>query len=382
MTLTVIGELIHLFSLGLLGWAMFNLIHMPSAALLGTITLIGGLRILEFALPAAPDFLNPLVQILLGIIVGSKVTKESAKQLREMLLPILIIITWTLSIAFVLGGFLSRITYLEPDTAILASSIGGLPEMTVLALAIGAELPVIIAMQTFRMVTTVTLYPFIIRHWFNKDGNSQKSNKIQQPNGFRLLWQNLQSFTHKQTWQAKYAHIYASLPQKDKILLLLKRTAITLIIGSIGGMLFLHLGVPAGGMVGALLFVASASLLGIDILQPPSIAFAFVLVGVGINVSDNITPATLDTLSGKLLLIILGSTTLIILSSMLIAYLIHRITKWDYTTCFLGSAPSGFTVMTSMALSFDSDPFRISMLHLFRLLAIKVIVPFAFMFLA
>jgi uncharacterized membrane protein AbrB (regulator of aidB expression) len=46
----------------------------------------------------------------------------------------------------------------------------------------------------------------------------------------------------------------------------------------------------------------------------------------------------------------------------------------------LAAAPAGFSVMTALAVDYDKDPFRVSMTHLCRLLAVKTIVPFVFMF--
>jgi len=162
----------------------------------------------------------------------------------------------------------------------------------------------------------------------------------------------------------------------------LKQVLFTLVIALAGGSLFWYLGIPAGAMVGAMFFVAGASLLGVSIKTPPPFVFVLIHIGIGIQVSSSISSKTVEALmSGKLFLPILIVTLIIFLSSFFIAYLISKWVKWDFSTCFLAAAPAGFTVMTALAVDFNKNPLNVSMLHLCRLLAVKTIIPFVFMYL-
>ncbi|VFU18064.1 conserved membrane hypothetical protein [anaerobic digester metagenome] len=380
--LNLLQDLFILFFFGICGWALFTLLRLPVAALLGTITFIGILRILEFPLPFAPNFLLPLVQVFLGLYVGTKVTRDTVRQLKTMVLPAIIIVFWALSVVFLLGIFLARITPLDPITSILSSSMGGLPEMTVIALATNAEIAVIIVMQTFRMVVTALAFPFILKVWMKgkceeesecgaplqKQGDSQEKFKE------KIAVMNLQTCLK--------SRLYSYLHNANQLLHSAGWNILSLVIGGSGGFLFLYLGVPAGAMVGSMFFIASASLMGVPVTPPSPRVFGLMLVGVGLMVSDNISSSTMATiLSGNLLIPIIVSTVLIFLSSLLVAFLIHKLMGWDFPTSFLAAAPGGFTVMTSLAIKYKKDPLRVSMLHLCRLLALKSVVPFVFMFL-
>jgi uncharacterized membrane protein AbrB (regulator of aidB expression) len=50
----------------------------------------------------------------------------------------------------------------------------------------------------------------------------------------------------------------------------------------------------------------------------------------------------------------------------------------DKLTCFLSAAPGGFTVIATLAIDYEKDPFAISILHLCRLIVIKTLVPIVF----
>lgn len=107
---SLLGDILLLFSLGFCGWAIFKKIRIPVPALLGTIAVIGTFRAIPLSLPMPPAFLYPLVQMMLGLSVGSRVTREITRQFREMIIPVITIIIWAITILFVLGIFLSRIT--------------------------------------------------------------------------------------------------------------------------------------------------------------------------------------------------------------------------------------------------------------------------------
>jgi len=149
----IIQDTAILFFLGICGWMLFSIFNFPAAPILGTLTLIGVLRIIGYSLPPSPDYIFLLVQITLGLSAGTKITKESLKEIRIMILPASIIVIWTLSMVFLLGILLRVTTSLDLYTSLLSSSMGGLSGMTIIALASGADVTVVVIMQTFRMVS-------------------------------------------------------------------------------------------------------------------------------------------------------------------------------------------------------------------------------------
>ena len=356
-----------LFSLGMMGWVLFRLCNMPVAALLGTIAVIGTLKISGLELPASPFYLIIVVQVMLGINIGTRLTRDKFIQLRSMLIPAALIITWSLSVAFFLGALLAKVTDLDYYTAVLSSSMGGLPEMTIIALSTEAEIDVVIVMHVFRMVITFLVFPFILK-FLATDCDRKNIQKVRKPSNYFLKF---------------FQDYFGTLMQKNTIKLTssLGRGLLTALAGLGGGMLFLYWGVPAGAMVGSMITVASMSFLGLKLVKLPANIYGFLLVGVGIIISDNISSHTITTIvSHNMLNIIIISTVFTFSSSILVSYLIHKTTGWDFITSFLVAAPAGFTTMTILAISYGRDPFKVSTLHLCRLVVLKSFLPLAFMF--
>ncbi len=365
-----ITDLLILFFLGSLGWALFTPLKIPAAALLGTITVVGTLRIAGYPLPMAPDFFSPAVQIFLGLFVGSKVTRDTVNQLKGMIPPALLIVIWALGLVFGMGYFIARITYLDPVTAILSSSVGGLPEMTVIGLDTNADIPAMITIKLARMLATIFTFPFLVKLVVNND--MEKSN-------FPVDNEEKRSSGNKRSGLKEMLNKLVNLDVK-LLLISMRLSLMSLGIAAAGGLLLINLGVPAGGMVGSMFFVAAASLLGVPVITPSPRGFGFMLVGVGLMVADNLVPETVDTfLTDGIIVPILISTIIVFITSFLVAFMIHKLAGWDFTTSFLAAAPGGFTIMTTLAIKYNKDPFRVSILHLCRLLAIKSVVPFVFM---
>ncbi len=395
MFLDLLWDALLLFALGFCGWLLFKILRLPVAALLGTIFVIGALRAFQVELPPSPPLLSPFIQVFLGIYVGTRVTKETVQELKGLFLPALIIVFWALSVVFSLGYVLSHFAAIDLNTGILSSSIGGLPEMTVIALETDADIAVVIVMQSFRMVATVIVFPFMLRYWVKTENHSERTGPVMSvagkpggegnarlpgPNGKRRPVRELVAAARDRLlagFQAEQNPGRAWQAGMEK----LAWSAATLALAVGGAWLFLAAGVPAGAMVGSMVFVAFASVWGVKVKAPSHGLFGLMLVGVGIMVSDNISPETLQLLlSGALIIPLLFSTALIFCSSFLVAYILSRALKWDFLTSFLAAAPGGFTVMTALAVSSGRNPFHVSMLHLCRLLVLKTAVPLAFMF--
>lgn len=377
-----------LLGLGLSGWLIFSLIRFPASHITGPILLIGTLRVLQLDIPFSPPFLLILFQVMLGWFVGSMINRETVRKLKEILLPASIIVIWAIFMAFAVGILISRLSSLDLYTAILSSAMGGLPEMTVLALTTGAHVPIIILMQMLRLTISVIVFPLIFRRWMKNEDNMhgvRKGNIPGEP-GLHHNENRDNIFASLQEIPRNVVHGLSSIKsflldnKTDKCLLIIK-FFFALGLSYLGGSLFSYFGVPAGIMVGAMVFNAGASLSGFRLIAPSPKLLKGIILGVGIIVADNISIATLRPLFDLSIAIpLLISLVVTFLSSIAVAHLINRKVGWDFPTSFLAAAPSGFTIITAVAIKYDKNPFHISLLHLSRLVAIKTIVPLVFTF--
>ena len=75
----------YFYFLGCLGWAIFAFLRSPMPALLGSMTLIGALKIAGYSL--CHLHFTAFVQVVLGLYVGSKLTKDTVRELKTSASP-------------------------------------------------------------------------------------------------------------------------------------------------------------------------------------------------------------------------------------------------------------------------------------------------------
>jgi uncharacterized protein len=338
MLIDIITDFSILIILAFVGTMFFKLLNFPLPPLLGTLAIIGGLRAFNLDLPLAPGFFSPFVQIMFGIYIGGKITKDRYKDLKKIIFPALYIIIWSLIIAFGMGALFYHITGLDLYTSIISSSMGGLPEMTLIAIDIKADLSIMVLMHLVRMISTFIVFPYIFHHHFS-DAIVKAADHFEMP---------LQNKEDNHDGLNINMYIF--------------RLIVTLGTAVSGGFLLIYLGVPAGGLVGSMLSCLIISLMGFKIITPSQSIFGILLAGVGIIAANNITPESVDILfSGKLILPIILSISITFSTSFLVAFLIRRKTNWDFLTCLLASSPAGYTVMTALAIKYNRNVFNISM---------------------
>lgn len=391
MSLQILVDFLLLMGLGVVGWFLLAAIRMPAAEVLGPVLLIGAMRALNPDLPLSPPFLFSVVQVVIGIFIGSMLNRDTVRELKPMIFPALIVIGWALSIIFIIGFFLARYTALDLYTAMLSASMGGLPEITIIAMASGAGVAVIVVTHMLRLLITIFTFPFILK-WFAKKipGSVNSAGGAFTSAAGNLAGSNLPDkkgkvgpITLELKSRVKLFFSFETLKRHHRsIRISWARILFTLAVAASGGLIFMKLGVPAGLLVGSTVFIASASVAGAEISRLSPRLFDLLLVYIGITIADYISFEMISTMGNRDLLVpILIATVIIFATSFLISWVICKVTGWDYPTCFLSAAPSGFTLMTLLAVKYGLDPVKVSMLHLCRLLSIKLFLPFLFMYL-
>ena len=144
-----------------------------------------------------------------------------------------------------------------------------------------------------------------------------------------------------------------------------------------GGITGYVLRLPVGILTGAMFAVAAVNLLRGELPPMPSILRTVAQIGIGIITASNITIRTLHQF-GMLWLPVVALTAIMLLCSILLGVLLHRMTGWDYPTCLLSSSLGGLSQMSIISEEMGADPLKVSILQTVRLLSILMVLPFLF----
>ena len=151
------------------------------------------------------------------------------------------------------------------------------------------------------------------------------------------------------------------------------RLLITVLVGSVGGLIAHRLRMPAGPMLGAMIAVGVYNCLGFESYMPDQVR-----VGVQI-VMGCILGLSLNRDTFKQLKTVLKPALVIVPSLMAFGlttgFLLHKFFNLDVYTAFLSSTPGGLAELSLLAASLGGDGPRVAILHTLRLITVITVTP-------
>lgn len=150
--------------LAVMGMIAAKLIHIPAASLIGPILATGAYLIAAGGTaPAVPRFWLSIAQIGIGTYIGVGIDAARLHDYRGYWGGILegIVIVLGASMLTALG--ICQLTGIGITTAFLGCAPGGITEMGVTALAVGADSAMMTAYQMARLLFIMLAYPLIVR---------------------------------------------------------------------------------------------------------------------------------------------------------------------------------------------------------------------------
>lgn len=109
-----------------------------------------------------PIKLRQLIQVLAGALIGAKMTMGDVIGLKDIALPVIMVVIGFCAMNLFLGILVYRITDFSVQTALFAASPGGMSDMSIIASELGADAPKVAVMQFLRLVSVVAVYPILI----------------------------------------------------------------------------------------------------------------------------------------------------------------------------------------------------------------------------
>jgi|GEM_PF-1163328 len=294
----------------------------------------------------APDFSHwsrVLVQSIIGGYLGTKIDRATLACARALLIPISISTMWFVTATLLIGYALARWTTIDLYTALLAVTPGGVAEMTVIALAVGADAALVATVQVVRLIVSNVAIPLFARR-----RASQHLPSHDDSNG-----DSASDPTHGLHW------------------------IVCLSVGALGGFLLDAFQVPAGGVIGAMLAVASAQIVGVSMQAIPTRGRNLAQIFLGVFVGITFTQQTLIELQSSLAIIVVATLATLI-SSFILARVVQRWMRLDAETALLACAPGGLSLMPMIADELGAQTFVVSLFQLARIVLVILVMPIIF----
>ena len=331
--------LLPLLGCGYAGYRVFRLLKFPLPALLGSLFATGALSLLGYFPHVSISEISFIAKVALGAMLGRRLDRNSLKLLRTLIVPACLICVWMLGFSFFSGWLLNRISSLPLSTTLIGSAPGGVSEMAVFAMSQGYDVATITFIQVFRLIFVLLLTPLIARHW-----------------------------------SAKHPHIVTPSPIPVTATAPKANVPMVILFACLGGWLGVQLKIPAGDMLGSMMGTALVGLSTGKEIPFPAWVRNGAQIGIGLSIAQRLGPESLTQLR-PLLLPLIAPTFLIVISSLLLAVVLQRLTRWDMLTCLLSTSAGGLSQMIVIAEETEADSLTVGVLHTARFLSVISLMP-------
>ena len=330
---TILGTLETLV-IGTAGGLLFLWLNLPGGLISGAMATVG-IAALSGRPVAMPPILTQTVLVLLGITLGSLVSRQLIQHMSAYPLTIGLLALATFCSTFGSSIYLQRVHGWDQTSALLAGSPGALSQITILAAAKGADVAALAVVQTLRVIILTAALPLVVA-----------STGIAPPAPAALL-----SLTAAPLELA----VLAAAAVATALLLRLAKF-------------------PASWMFGAM--IASAVLHGTDLIEgglPPWMRNV-ALVGIGAVIGTRFARISRSTLVSHLNAG-LGSFAVAIAISALFVTVIVLATNVRFADVVVAFAPGAMDAMLALALTLHIDPIFVGAHHLSRFVFVSITTP-------
>jgi membrane AbrB-like protein len=321
-------------AIGTAGGTLFLLLNLPGGLISGAMIAVGIAAIAGRPL-TMPPILTQTVLVLLGISLGSLVSRQLLQHMGAYPLTIALLALATFCSTFGSSIYLQRVHGWDQTSAFLAGSPGALSQITMLAIEKGADVPAIAVVQTMRVIILTAALPLLLA----LTGIAPPSSP------------------------ANAVAIASPLELAE------------LIAASVAAALLLRLmKFPASWMFGAM--IGSSVLHGTGLIEgglPPWVR-AVALVGIGALIGSRFARMKTKTLLSHVHAA-LGSFAIAIAISAVFVAVIALTTHVRFADIIVAFAPGAMDAMLALALTLHIDPIFVGAHHLSRFVFVTITTP-------
>ncbi|WP_291684120.1 AbrB family transcriptional regulator [Bradyrhizobium sp.] len=320
--------------IGTAGGALFLLAHLPGGLISGAMIAVGIAAIAGRPL-VVPAHLTQTVLVLLGISLGSLVSRQLLQHMGAYPLTIGLLALATFCSTFGSSLYLQRVHGWDRTSAFLAGSPGALSQITMLAIERGADVSGIAVVQTMRVIILTAALPMLLA----------------------------------------LTGIAPSSPPAAVTAIASPIELAELIAASVAVALLLRLiKFPASWMFGAM--IGSSVLHGTGVIEgtlPPWLR-AIALIGIGALIGSRFARMKPKTLFSHINAA-LGSFAIAIAISAVFVALIALTTHVRFADVIVAFAPGAMDAMLALALTLHIDPIFVGAHHLSRFVFVTIATP-------
>jgi uncharacterized protein len=327
-------QFLETLAIGTIGGLLFLVTGLPGGLITGAMLAVGSAAMLGRSM-AVPAHLTQAVLVLLGISLGSLMSRQLLQHVGAYPLTIGLLALATFCTTFGSSYYLQRMHGWDRTSAFLAASPGALSQIALLAIEKGADMPAIAVVQTLRVIILTAALPLIlVATGLTSSSAPALTMTVASPLGLVGL-------------------IGASVA----VSLVLRMTKF-----------------PASWLFGAM--IGSSVLHGAGLIDGglPPLVRGIALIGIGTLIGSRFSRMRTSTLL-RHLTAGLGSFAIAILISAVFVTLVAWTTNVRFADVLVAYAPGAMDAMLALALTLHIDPIFVGAHHLSRFIFVTIATP-------
>lgn len=143
---------------------LFEALRVPGGAMIGAMIGVAGLQLANVETASIPDPVRVVAYAAVGWVVGQGVDRSIFVTLRASAVPIAVTVLTLLIVGGLLAWALTRTGTLDPLTAFLSASPGGMAQMSIISAEVGAQASIVATIHLIRVVLVLLIAPVVAQH--------------------------------------------------------------------------------------------------------------------------------------------------------------------------------------------------------------------------
>ncbi len=301
-----------------------------------------------------------MAQVITGAFVGCSMKKEDLKSLKYLVVPLIFVTTCFLILNLVVGYLIHNLCGIDKATAYMSAVPGGISDIPMIAVDLGANPSKVATMQFARLVTGVALFPTIIKLIDKRNKKHELSEKEEVEEVVVNKEEIIAEGSEKVKVSAKKKYDYRIVVG-------------TLIIATIGGIMGKELGISGGVVLVPMVLIATLQIKTEKIVLPPNIRkFAQLLSGSFIG-STMVWADVIDlkSLAMPILIMIIGY----FINCVFLGFVLHKRFGFSLAEGMLTASPAGPSDLALIADEMGIESARLAVMQMSRMTLVIAIFP-------
>ena len=329
------------------GGVLLLKLRVPGGMLVGAIVAVAALN-LATQQAYIPQETRILAQVLTGTYIGCMVTREDMRQMPKLIGPYLVVMVSFLVLNLCMAAMMFFITDFDLITCLFSTAPGGVSDMPIISMDLGADSSVVAVMQFIRMIFGMGCLPSII----------MLSDRLLEPENARVMEERAQQL---HVGHAKHQHV--------SLVSFLPIFAAALAAGILG-----HIsGIPAGTMAAALIVTAALKISGVAKGMPMWLRRVAQVIS-GCCIGAGVTRAQVLQMR-QLVLPALLLCLAYILCCVGMGMVISKVFHMEPREAMLTLSPAGATEMALIAADLGVESASLVVLQVCRLVGVTLFFP-------